>query len=145
MDVDLVVKNGMVWMENLGLVRAGIAVEAGVVAGIAIESALPKGKKEIDASGLIVIPGLIDSHIHLRDPGFTYKEDVETGTRAAAAGGVTTVIDMPNVSPVPNTVDRFKANRDNASKKALVDFNHQRSSRRSRRSPLKVPWASNSS
>ena len=56
----------------------------------------------IDASGLHVLPGLIDAHVHLRDPGATHKEDFVTGTRAALAGGVTTVLDMPN-NPVPTT------------------------------------------
>lgn len=111
-------------MEKVGLVRAGIAIESGVIMGIAKESALPKGKREINASGLIVIPGVIDTHVHFRDPGFTYKEDWETGSRAAAAGGVTMVVDMPNVNPTPNTVQRFRDHRENASKKAYVDFNH---------------------
>jgi dihydroorotase len=56
----------------------------------------------IDASGLHVLPGLIDAHVHLRDPGATHKEDFTTGTRAALAGGVTTILDMPN-NPVPTT------------------------------------------
>ena len=55
--------------------------------------------KLIDASGLIVAPGLVDAHVHFRDPGFTYKEDIETGAAAAARGGVTTVILMANTKP----------------------------------------------
>lgn len=121
---DLIIKEGLVWMEKAGLVRAGVAVENGVITAIGQESVLPKGKREIDASGMIIIPGLIDTHVHFRDPGFTYKEDFETGSRAAAAGGFTTVVDMPNVNPVPNTVERLRAHRENASKKAFVDFNH---------------------
>ena len=124
MTVDLVIKEGSVWMEKKGLVRAGIAIDNGVITGIAKESALPKGKRELDASGLLIIPGLIDTHVHFRDPGFTYKEDFETGSRAAAAGGITMVVDMPNVNPTPNTVQRFRENRENASRKAYVDFNH---------------------
>ena len=54
----------------------------------------------IDGDGLIAAPGLVDMHVHLRDPGFTYKEDIESGCRAAAAGGVTTVAAMPNTDPV---------------------------------------------
>lgn len=57
----------------------------------------------IDASGMIAMPGLIDLHVHLRDPGFEYKETVETGTMAAAAGGVTTVFAMPNTKPVTDS------------------------------------------
>lgn len=54
----------------------------------------------IDASGMYVTPGLVDMHVHLRDPGFTYKEDIESGTKSAALGGVTSVACMPNTSPV---------------------------------------------
>lgn len=54
----------------------------------------------IDASGMVVAPGLVDMHCHLRDPGFEYKEDIESGTRAAAMGGITSVACMPNTSPV---------------------------------------------
>ena len=55
--------------------------------------------EEIDAKGLIVAPGLIDMHVHLREPGFSHKETIESGARAAAAGGFTTIICMPNTSP----------------------------------------------
>ena len=57
--------------------------------------------EEIDAKGLIVAPGLIDMHVHLREPGFSHKETIESGARAAAAGGFTTIVCMPNTSPVP--------------------------------------------
>lgn len=60
----------------------------------------------IDAGGCYVMPGLIDMHVHLRDPGLTYKESVETGARAAARGGITTVVAMPNTKPVTDDRDR---------------------------------------
>src|SRR4029077_3396638 len=63
----------------------------------------PKSEvEEIDARGLIVTPGLIDIHVHLREPGFSHKETIESGARAAAAGGFTTIVCMPNTSPVPD-------------------------------------------
>lgn len=76
----------------------------------------------IDASGMHILPGLIDAHVHLRDPGATHKEDFTTGTRAALAGGVTTVLDMPN-NPTPTTTrDAFEAKRAIARAKAVCDF-----------------------
>ena len=62
----------------------------------------------IDASGMIAAPGLIDVHVHFRDPGFTYKEDLNTGSAAAAAGGFTTVVCMANTKPVVDSVDIYK-------------------------------------
>jgi dihydroorotase len=72
----------------------------------------PKSEiEEIDAKGLIVAPGLIDMHVHLREPGFSHKETIESGARAAAAGGFTTIVCMPNTSPVldnPSTIAWIK-------------------------------------
>jgi dihydroorotase len=76
-----------------------------VEGGIAEKSDVrdPKSNvEEIDAKGLIVAPGLIDMHVHLREPGFSHKETIESGARAAAAGGFTTIVCMPNTSPVPD-------------------------------------------
>lgn len=64
--------------------------------------------KLIDASGKLVAPGLVDVHVHFRDPGLTYKETVETGSKAAAHGGFTTVGAMPNVDPVPDTSEKMQ-------------------------------------
>lgn len=124
MTVDLVIKGGSVWQEGQGFLDVDLAIANERIVAIGSgEWDFPTARRVFDASGLKVIPGLIDTHIHLRDPGFTYKEDYETGTRAAAAGGVTMVIDMPNTDPVPNTAERFREHRANAASKALVDFN----------------------
>lgn len=74
-----------------------------------------------DFSGLLITPGFIDLHVHLREPGFTMKETIKTGTRAAAAGGFTTIFAMPNTNPVPDTPERMKANIESAKKDSIVN------------------------
>lgn len=81
-----------------------------------------KADQTIDINGMVVLPGLIDVHVHLRDPGFTYKENFRTGTSAAAAGGFTTVLDMPNTKPPTNTVQAFKSKKKIGESKSIVDF-----------------------
>ena len=76
-----------------------LLVENGVVKEIGKGLAAPAGVETIDAAGKYVVPGLIDMHVHLRDPGLEYKEDIVSGTRAAAAGGFTSVVCMPNTKP----------------------------------------------
>jgi len=77
--------------------------------------------EEIDAKGLIVAPGLIDMHVHLREPGFSHKETIESGARAAAAGGFTTVVCMPNTSPVADNPSTIAWIRDRAAAVACVN------------------------
>jgi dihydroorotase len=82
----------------------------------------PKSKiEEIDASGLIVCPGLIDLHVHLREPGFGWKETIESGARAAAAGGFTTIVCMPNTSPVADSPSTIAWIKDRAAEVACVN------------------------
>lgn len=78
----------------------------------------------IDATGCIVIPGAIDTHSHHRDPGFTHKEDITSATSAAAVGGVTTSIGMPNVNPPTTTAELYAALIESQSARTVVDFNH---------------------
>jgi dihydroorotase len=77
--------------------------------------------EEIDAKGLIVAPGLIDMHVHLREPGFSHKETIESGARSAGAGGFTTIICMPNTSPVPDNPGTIAWIKDRASTIAAVN------------------------
>lgn len=106
--------------------RAGtIVARAGRIVDVLPEGAPPPVDLDmIDAGERVVLPGLVDTHAHFRDPGFTDKEDWHTGSRAAALGGVTFVADMPNVEPPPTTLERFLAHRDNAAGKSIIDFGH---------------------
>lgn len=76
----------------------------------------------IDIKNRIVLPGLIDPHVHLRDPGLTHKEDWKTGSMAAAHGGYTSIIDMPNTIPPTDTVENFREKKEIALKKSYTDF-----------------------
>ena len=83
-------------------------IEAGKIKEIKDEINPSKQDKVIDAKGCYVMPGLIDLHVHLRDPGLTYKEDIVSGSKAAAKGGFTTILAMPNTKPVIDCADRVK-------------------------------------
>ena len=78
------------------------------------------GDRIIDVSNCILLPGLVDVHVHLREPGFVYKETIETGTQAAARGGYTTVCAMPNLSPAPDTMKNLKVQLDLIKKTAKI-------------------------
>lgn len=83
-----------------------ILVEDGMIAGV--DASIPKGDNDIiDAAGCFVMPGLVDLHVHFREPGFEYKETIKTGSMAATHGGVTTVFPMPNTKPVIDSVDMY--------------------------------------
>ena len=100
----ILIKNGRVLnpSENMDKVM-DVLIEDGLIKKKA-ENIQCDADKEIDAQGCYVMPGLIDLHVHFRDPGLTYKEDIETGSRAAAKGGFTTVCCMPNTKPVIDNV-----------------------------------------
>ena len=118
---DLVLKNGYVFTPQ-GLLEAGVAIDQEKIVKVAKEPNLPRGEEEVDCRGQIILPGLIDPHVHFRDPGYVEKEDFYTGSCAAAAGGFTLVADMPNNIPPASTVEAFRLKIREAESKAVVDF-----------------------
>lgn len=111
-------------LKNLKLVGESgefyIAIQDGKIAKI---SKTPiSADNEMDIKGQYVLPGLIDPHVHFRDPGLTYKEDFKTGSMAAANGGFTFVMDMPNTLPKTNTYKAFKDKLEMANSKSVVNF-----------------------
>jgi dihydroorotase len=98
----LLIKNGHVIDPANGIDKVtDIFIENGVISEVAVDPDLEGIEMQIiDAKGLVVLPGLVDMHVHLREPGQEYKEDIESGSRAAVAGGVTSIACMPNTDPV---------------------------------------------
>lgn len=95
MTYDLILKNGTVWTVG-GPVQTSVGVKDGRIAGIGVAG---DAGETIDCAGLDVLPGVIDSQVHFREPGLEAKEDLESGSRAAVLGGVTAVFEMPNTKP----------------------------------------------
>lgn len=119
--VDLVVRNGTV-VTSTATFAADLAIANGVFVEIAAPGQLQAAAdEEYDATGKHVLPGVIDGHVHFREPGLEYKEDFGTGTRAAVMGGVTTVIDMPNTLPTTSTPEYVEQKKRLAEEKAYCD------------------------
>jgi dihydroorotase len=112
-------------IENARLVSGGsevlrnILIKAGKIKKITSKKLSEKNK--IDAEGRYVLPGIIDPHVHFREPGFTHKEDLFTGSVAAAAGGITTFIDMPNTEPNTTSIKALREKK-NLARKAIVNY-----------------------
>jgi allantoinase len=109
---------------NESFITSDILVKDGRVAGIGAEAVAGNGsEQDIDAGGLVVLPGCIDPHVHFDDPGYTWREDFYTGSAMAASGGVTTVIDMPCTSiPQVTNSDNLRKKLRIIERKAVVDF-----------------------
>jgi dihydroorotase len=119
--VDLVINGGTIVSPDQEY-RASIAIKDGLIHAIGAPEAMPKARQTLDATGLHILPGAIDVHVHFRDPGYPHKEDFASGTAAAAFGGVTTVFDMPNTLPTINNSEALAAKHAIASGKAYVDY-----------------------
>jgi dihydroorotase len=121
---DLIVRGGSV-VEPGGLRARNVAVREGRIAALLDPAEDASASETIEAQGCVVLPGLVDAHVHFREPGLTHKEDFESGSRAAALGGVTTVMVMPTDSPMTQTPQQFADKRRLAEGRCHVDFGLQ--------------------
>ena len=110
---------------NEGVVRtASVVVDNDLITDIIEGTEAPRGNYDqiVDATGCFVLPGVIDDHVHFRDPGLTQKADMQTESRAAAYGGVTSYFDMPNTNPQTTTKEALEAKLNDASRKSHVNY-----------------------
>ena len=121
MIVDSVLTNAKAYL-NQEIVDCSIAIENGKIFKIGKETQMPNADEKTNLRNLLVLPGLIDVHVHMRDEGKAYKEDFHTGTAAAAAGGFTTVLDMPNNDPVTMSTETLRNRMRIAERKSLVNI-----------------------
>jgi dihydroorotase len=121
MSVDLLLKNGIVIVDGRETTRS-VAVKSGKVEGVYVPGSEPSAHETVPCDGSYVLPGAIDIHVHLRDLSQSDKEDYATGTMAAAAGGVTTVVDMPNSVPPVLTMGDLDDKIASAEEKRFVNI-----------------------
>ena len=121
MQPSLLIQNAFV-VTPKGTVSADVWVENGVIQGVGLGLKTP-GAEVIDARGLHLIPGAIDPQVHFRDPGMEWKEDLATGSRAAAAGGITGFLEMSNTTPATTTIALMDAKKAIAAAKSLINYN----------------------
>lgn len=121
MTLDLIIRNGTL-VSSSGRRVADVGVADGRIAAIKPPGVLGDATAELDATGLHVLPGVIDEHVHFRQPGFEAEEDWLTGSRAAVMGGVTTVLEMPNTVPPTDSVAAAQQKLALAAARSLCDF-----------------------
>ena len=125
--MDSLIKNGLL-ITSKSRAPASIGITDGLIADIYEPGQEPEATEIIDATGLAIIPGAIDMHSHHREgseSGFEYKDTIYTSTQQCAAGGVTTSIAMPNVTPPPNSRELLKKQFAIYERDAIVDWNFQ--------------------
>lgn len=114
----ILIKNGFIVLDNK-LIKKDILIENEFIKKI--DTQIECDCETVDASGCLVMPGAVDVHVHLREPGFEYKETIKTGTLSASCGGVTSVMSMPNLKPCPDSLEHLKVQLDIIKKDAVVN------------------------
>lgn len=119
MNTRILLKGGTVVRNGL-IERTDVYVVDGKIAHVAADVQPAEGDKIYDCTGLTIMSGLVDLHVHLREPGFSSKETIATGTAAAAHGGFTTVCSMPNLAPAPDTMENLQQQLDIIERDAVI-------------------------
>lgn len=109
-------RNALVWRDGR-FERTNVIIDGDCI--VAVDPSAVEGEV-MELAGLYLVPGLVDVHVHLREPGFTHKETIATGTAAAAHGGYTTICPMPNLAPAPDSVDHLQVELDAIARDAVV-------------------------
>ena len=115
----MILKNGYI-IENNSLVKKDILIQNELIVEIADEINI-ENEETLDVSNLLVIPGAVDVHVHLREPGYTHKETIKSGTLSSAKGGVTTIMAMPNLNPTPDNLENLNLEKALIKNDALVN------------------------
>ncbi|VVD94861.1 dihydroorotase [Pandoraea communis] len=118
--IDLVIRGAKIVSPDR-IIEASVAIDGENIVAVGHDDLMPSARAELHADGLYLLPGAIDSHVHFRDPGYAHKETWQTGSAAAACGGVTTVFDMPNTKPATGTLDALQMKL-RAAESSYVDF-----------------------
>lgn len=118
--MNTLIKNGKIISHDNQLTPVSVWIKDGRIHAIGEDFTSESFDHIVDAKGQLITPGLVDVHVHFREPGFTYKETIETGSKAAARGGFTTVCAMPNLDPVPDTVEKFNQVQEIIDRDAVV-------------------------
>ncbi len=106
------------------LVDSDVLIDDGKIVALVGRGESAEAAGELDAGGKLVLPGIVDLHAHTREPGYTHKEDFLSASQAGAVGGVTTMVDMPNVEPPTDTVETYLEKRASADTKSIIDWGH---------------------
>ena len=118
--MEYLLKNAVVMM-NGTMTKGDVFVRGGRVVSVGAAVSAPSAQVFDFSNNVVVLPGFVDVHVHLREPGFSYKETMETGTASAARGGYTTVCAMPNLNPVPDSLDNLKVQLSRIAEGASID------------------------
>ncbi len=120
MTADLKLINGKIFFRG-ELIKANLEINNGKISSIGSNNS-NEAEKTIDLENKLILPGMIDEHVHFRDPGYTHKANFETESKAAAMGGITTVYEMPNTKPPVTNVKRFEEKKETVDKKSYIDY-----------------------